>query len=145
MVMEVSRSTEQDTPDFQSMEEAAATAEVTATASQPETREPSQPMISSNFPVSAQNTSSLSCQVYPRLMQGTPRATQGSSKTSFGSGKMLIPNAGPQGHPPNLHWTGYGEQQTQLRAKKKLDKWRLLATLLTALALPLFFFIFYWK
>ena len=114
-----------------------------------DTREPSQPMISSNFP--AENTSSLSSKICPQLIQGTPRAAQGSSKTSFGSGKMVT--AGPRSHPPNLNphhhvqWTSAEQQEEhpQLSAKKKFHKWRLLSSLLTAVALALFLVIFYSK
>ena len=114
-----------------------------------DTREPSQPMISSNFP--AENTSSLSSKICPQLIQGTPRAAQGSSKTSFGSGKKT---PGLQSHPPRLNpqhhvqWINaeqQQEQQPQLRAKKKFHKWRLLSSLLTAVALALFLVIFYSK
>ena len=116
-----------------------------------DTREPSQPMISSNFPASAsaENTSSLSSKICPQLIQGTPRAAQGSSKTSFGSGKKT---PGLQNHPPRLNpqhhvqWiNAEQEQHPQLRAKKKFHKWRLLSSLLTAVALALFLVIFYSK
>ena len=140
--MEASGSTtEQDTPQIQSTKQAAATIE------QLEKSKPSQPMIS-EAPASAQNTSTSppTSKIYPQLMQDSPRAGTGSSKIN----PMVTP--GHHGPLNNQHQTHFNfnfgvhhSAQMRARAKNKFYKWSILASLVTTIAVALFFFLYYRK
>jgi len=140
MCMEApSSTTEQDTPQIQSTKQAAATID------QLEKSELSQPMIS-EAPASAQNnsTSPPTSKIYPQLMQDSLNAVSGSSKIN----PMVTPgHHGPMNNQHQAHWT-YGvhhSAQMRARAKNKFYKWSILATLVTTIAVALFFFLYYRK
>ena len=137
--MQVSSSTEQDTPEIENMKQA------TAATDQEETAEASHPMISS-LPEPAQNTS----KIYPQLMQDSPRGIEGDSPRERESSKINpTMTHGQSRYLNNQHhaqWTYAAHHaQRRARAKKKFDKWFILATFVTAIALALFFILFYRK
>ena len=137
---QVSSSTEQDTPEIESMKQA------TAATDQEETSEASHPMISS-LPEPAENTS----KIYPQLMQDSPRGIDGASSRESSGFSKINPTMthGQSRYLNNQHHVHFAyaahHAQRRARAKKKVHKWCFLATLVTAIAVALFFFLFCWK
>ena len=138
--MQVCSSTEQDTPEIESMKQA------TAAADQEGTSGASHPMISS-LPEPVQNSS----KIYPKLMQDSPRGIESASPRESSGFSKINPTMthGQSRYLNNQHHVHFAyaahHAQRRARAKKKVHKWCFLATLVTAIAVALFFFLFCWK
>ena len=97
----------------------------------------------SSLPLSAQNlqNSPPNSKIYPELEEVSPRASRGSSVII----PMMTPGHGQPYHLNNqqhqMDWSHVVHQDQQLRAKKKLLKWSILASLLAAIAVALFVFL----
>ena len=133
---ETNSSREQDAPQLQSMKQTA--------TDQLETSEASQPKISS-LPDSAQstNTSPLTSKIFPQLSQGSLMAGTGSNKINP---MVTSGHHGPLNNQHHMGWNHAQVHHSELRAKKKFYKWcSILATLVIAIFVPLFFFLFYRK
>merc|ERR1719397_799247 len=136
----VCSSTKQDTPEIESMKQA------TAAADQEGTSGASHPMISS-LPEPVQNSS----KICPKLMQDSPRGIEGASPRESSGFSKINPTMthGQSRYLNNQHHVHFAyaahHAQRRARAKKKVHKWCFLATLVTAIAVALLFFLFCWK